>query len=437
MRSVLRFDSGLSPRANPTAFRVANTGQGTRGQQALEWTPASFPRLAPRGLRRDHRSRSLVTFLIDRDAPQLPEEVLADLLDDIPRVSAEARALLGPMMAARDELRRRLEENEWIELIPEDMESETIAAVDGAFVPESLYAGDLLVTLAVAAEGLTPSGAIGSCPVHSSWNRFLVHDFDVDRLAKAAMTAQELHLLTKLPHDMCVLDGSHQTPVIQFNSALTSHSPEVRRLAIEVFEEFDTAARLAELCDPETGSRVIASPKADSSRELARFFEKRFNMTLPAADKLLAALVLEEGEMLKAIKAPESWAHLHVSVESIDDKAAKAMARLLDAAIEPLRQRCVRITYIKPKTCSTAIKIEFKEKQGADFRRRVSYQVAAETPGPHLQEPFCQFLADRWAKSAKLGVQAMLQGVRLDLAETDAGVLEYMLRSNRSNGGTA
>lgn len=376
-----------------------------------------------------------MTFLIERDAPQLPEEVLANLLEEIPRVSAEAQALLGPMVASREELRRRLEDNEWIEPIPDDIPTETIAAVDGAFVTESLYAGDLLVTLAVAAEGLTPSGAVGSCPVHSSWSRFLVHDFDVDRLAKAAMTAQELHLLTKLPHDMCVLDGSHQTPVIQFNSALTSHSPEVRRRAIEIFEEFDTAARLAELCDPAKGSRIIASPKADSSRELARFFEKRFDMTLPAADKLLAALVLEEGEMLKAIKAPESWANLHVQADAIDDKDAKAVAKVLNEAIEPLRQRSVRITYIKPKTCSTAVKIEFKEQQGADFRRRVSAQVAAETPGPHLQEPFCQFLADRWAKSAKLGVRAMLQGVRLDLADSDVQVLEYMLRSNRSNGG--
>jgi hypothetical protein len=378
---------------------------------------------------------------LSAEVPQLPAEVLATLLDSVPKITGEARRLIGPMVEHRDELRIELLKREWIEDIADEPASKSIAAVDGAAAQESLYAGDLVVALAVAAEGLTPTGLFDvSCPVHSAWSRFLVHDFDLDRLGKVAMVAQELHLLRQLGHDMCILDGSHQTPVIVLNSALTSHSPEVRGLAVEICEEFKVRETLAHLCHPDSGASVVACPKSDSSRDLACYFEEtfkdEFKLRLPAADKVLAALILEPGEMFKAVRVPRSWAKLHVTVERIDDPAAKAMARDLDKAIDPLRARSVRVTYAKPVSCTTAVKIEFKEHLGADWRREVASVVAAETPGPHLQEPYCQHLADLWAKSAGLGMKAQLQGVRLDLAEgDDNSYLEYMLRSYRTVGG--
>lgn len=371
-----------------------------------------------------------------QDAPQLPAEVLAALLERVPEITAQVRAVIGPVAQRREELRAKLRERNWIEPIAEP-EPKTVAAVDGAPVTDPLYAGDFVVALAVAAEGLTPAGLLDrSCLDHKIWAQFLNHDFDQDRLAKAAMAAQELLLLTQLTHDVCIFDGSHQTPVIIFNAALASKSSEVRARTIEVCEAFDVPTHLQALCDPDAGARIVGCPKSDSSRDLARFLEAAFNVRLPTTDKVIASLVLQPGEMIKAIKAPPSWAQLHIMAERTDDQAAKAMARKLDRAIRPLREQTIRIAYAKPASCSTAVKIELKEHLGPDWRRSVAGIVAAETPGPHLQEPFCQHLADLWAKSASLGAQAQLHSVRLDLTEgQDVDYLEYLLRSYRSYGG--
>ena len=319
-----------------------------------------------------------------------------------------------------------------------------MAAVDGAQIQEQLYAGDLLVAVAVAAEGLTPTGRLGEAPAHKAWSRFVNHDSDNDRLGKAAMVAQELALLRGLPHDMCILDGSHQTPVIVLNSVLASQSREVRLHAVEVLRENDAVAALAALCDPATGGKIVACPKADSSRDLGVLLTDRLaqvkSFNLPATDKVLASLVLEPGEMFKAFQVPAQWANLHIKMrDDVDERqepGLKLLARDLNKAIQPLRDRKIRITYAKPPACNTAVKIEFKDWKGPDWRRQTGAMIAAETPAPHLQEPFAQHLADQWAKSIGVGVQAQLQGVRLDLTDSrNPTFLEYLVRSYRTFGG--
>ena len=226
------------------------------------------------------------------------------MLDRIPQIARDARALISPVSQARAKLREVLEKRNWIEPIPDDTSAfASVAAVDGGQVVESMYAGDLVASLAVAAEGLHPVNLTASCQIHSSWSRFLVHNYDLDRLAKCAMVAQEVSLLGGLDHDMVIFDGSHQTPVIVLNSALASEDPEVRRLAVEVCDEFNVKEGLERLCSRDN---VIACPKSDSSRDLARYYEKNLaqefpnGLQLPASDKVLAALILEPGEMLKA-----------------------------------------------------------------------------------------------------------------------------------------
>lgn len=376
--------------------------------------------------------------------PQLPAEVLATMLREIKGLSGDARSLLSPMIDQRDELRDRLLARGWIEAIDTSRPVGTTVAVDGAQIQEPLYAGDLVVALAVAAEGITPAGRLGEAPVHSTWQRFLNHEGDNDRLAKAAMVAQELKLLQGLPHDMCILDGSHQTPVIVINSALSSQSAQVRQAAVEVLHEYGAVSALGDLCDPEVGGKIVASPKSDSSRDLIGLLQERFAseqvFNLPGTDKVLASLALEPGEMFQAFRVPKSWEGLHIATrrelrEYRDDPLVK-LARELDEKIQPLRDRRIRITYAKPTGCSTAVKIEFKERKGADWRRDVCAMIGAETPAPHLQEPFAQHLADQWAKSIGVGVQAQLHGMRLDLAENgDQAFLEYVLRSYRTVGG--
>jgi hypothetical protein len=372
------------------------------------------------------------------EAPQLPQEVLKSMLDRIPQISLDAKDLITPVSEARDQLRDALMQRKWIEPIPDDVPAlDSVAAVDGGQVVESMYAGDLVAALAVAAEGLHPANLTASARVHSSWTRFLVHNYDLDRLSKCAMVAQELSLLGGLDHDMVIFDGSHQTPVIVLNSALASGDAEVRRLAVEVCDEFDVESGLQQLCFRDN---IIACPKSDSSRDLSQYYERNLGrefpngLHLPASDKVLAALVLEPGEMLNAAQVPNSWSELHII--SAKDPVASQMAKKLDAVISPLRDRDIAVYYAKPYEASTAVKVEFKKRLGSERRVQTARMISIETPGPHLQEPFCQFLADLWAKSVSLAVAAQIQGVRLDIAEhASPAHLEYLLRSYRTFGG--
>ncbi|WP_147265154.1 hypothetical protein [Micromonospora sp. LHW51205] len=376
--------------------------------------------------------------------PQLPAEVIATMLRGIKELSKDARQILSPMVEQRDELRKLLLQRKWIEKIDASIPVGSVAAVDGAQIQETLYAGDLVVAVAVAAEGLTPAGRLGEATVHSTWQRFTNHDGDNDRLGKVAMVAQELKLLQGLPHNMCILDGSHQTPVIVINSALSSQSKEVRQAALEVLEENNAVSALRDLCSPERGGKIVACPKSDSSRDLIGLLTDRLSghktFDLPGTDKVLASLVLEPGEMFQAFRVPKAWEGLHIEtrreLRSDPGDPVVNIASQLDQCIQPLRDRTIRITYAKPAGCSTAVKIEFKEHRGADWRKEVCAMIGAETPAPHLQEPFAQHLADQWAKSIGIGVQAQLQGMRLDLAENGAPeFLEYVLRSYRTIGG--
>ena len=253
----------------------------------------------------------------ETSAPNLPQDVIQGLLDRVPQLTDDAQAMLAPVSDQKDVLRKVLLDDGRILPIPNEVAGRTLVAVDGAPVMESLYAADLLGAVAVAAEGLNPPGLTGAgdCAAQSTWVRFLRHDSDLDRLAKAAMMAQELALLRGLSHDVCILDGSHQTAAIVFNSVLTSQSDAVRQLGVEVCREFDTPGALADVCHPKRGQKIVASPKSDSSTFLADYFGEKYGMSLPVTDKFLAAMVLEPGEMIRPIP-PQGWDSLHIQARN-------------------------------------------------------------------------------------------------------------------------
>jgi hypothetical protein len=122
-----------------------------------------------------------------------------------------------------------------------------------------------------------------------------------------------------------------------------------------------------------------------------------------------------------------------------DDAEAGAQLRAVS-----LRRRGegegVGVTYVKPESCSTALRVELKASQGRAHASWLARVLSDETPGPWLQEPYAQHQADLWAKSIGVGVDGAIHAMRLAIAgEGDASYLEYLLRSYRttSTGGRA
>lgn len=352
----------------------------------------------------------------------LPADMLESVLRDADRMAADTTALLEPLYSQRARLRARLQEEGQIITVPPQVDQLTLGAVDGGSVVDQLYAADRLVVCALVAEGMHTirSGEIH----HSVWTQVLAHQTDLDRLASAVMTCLELSLLRGIGYQVRIFDGSHQTPVIALNSALSSANPRVRAVTAQIVEETGAVDALRLLCHDTEGAQIVALPKADSATEFRDKYKREYAFDLPpVTDRVLATEVLERGEMLKPRK-PENWQRLHIfSRRNTGEDAEQEpdprviqhvhqVANKLDAAIEPLRHcreagHGIGITYLKPHSSDTCVKIEYKASAGLHHGTWLAGVLSAEVPGPHMQEPYGQFVADLWAKNISTAAEAL------------------------------
>lgn len=384
--------------------------------------------------------------------PQLPSALLKDVLRDAQRQADTADAMLAGVEEHRHEWRQLLLDAGQIVPLPAPPTGLTLAAVDGGCVVDQMYAADRVLAAAVVAEGLRTekTGELH----HALWIETMRHQPDVDRLASAVMIGLELVLISRVSYDVRIFDGSHQTPVIALNSGLSSINPDVREMAAHVVRENDVVGALRAMCDPVDGAMIVGLPKADSSTAFCEKYARDYGFDLPRrdmaapvsesngpsiSDRFLAAQLLDRGEMLLPRK-PEDWHQLHIGTRSGDSPEKRQwivdIAKELDAAIEPLR-RCgeagqgVGITYVKPPTADTCIKIEFKASRGIEHGKRLGALLGAEVSGPHMFEPFAQYVADLWAKNISIAADAV-SAAALHKMPTDASYRNYLRVGHRT-----
>jgi hypothetical protein len=385
----------------------------------------------------------------DLDRLTLPADMLETFLAEAPRLAREVAELLEPVSARRDDLRAALSRE--IVAVPEPPDPmPSLGAVDGGFVVEQLYAADRLVVGALVAEGLnTPrTGELH----HSAWTTTQPHQHDLDRLATAAMICQELKLLHGISYQLRIFDGSHQTPVIALNSALSSANPFVRWMAADLVQQTDAIDALVEMCDDHRGQMIVGLPKSDPSTEFCQQYGKQYGLDLPpVTDRFLATLILERGQMLRPRKTI-SWRNLHIlhrredrensdGERELDPRRARLVretAKQLNDAIGPLRQagqsgQGVGITYLKPHRADTVIKIEYKASLTRDFGARIASILSGEILGPHMLEPYAQFVADLWAKNIATAAAALGASTRNHLPP-DSEWSRYLLLGYRTSG---
>jgi hypothetical protein len=377
----------------------------------------------------------------------LPADMLESVLRDAERLAAETERLLAPVAEQRQELRERLEQEGQILAVPDEPSTTSLGAVDGGCVVDQLYAADRLVVAALVAEGLhtVHTGELH----HATWTQTVSHQPDLDRLASAVMVCLELSLLRGINYETRIFDGSHQTPIIVLNSALSSRNPEVRRRAAEIVAETGAVDALEQMCDDRRGKNVVGLPKADSSTEFCVKYTRDYGFRLPPiTDRFLAAQVLDRGEMLLPRK-PQNWHQLHINARRDNDqpetvepdptvaKFVQEVAGALDTAIKPLRHshtpgRGVGITYLKPHSSDACIKIEFKASTGREHGTSLAAVLAAEVSGPHMQEPYAQFVADLWAKNVSMAADALAAAARHRMP-ADSPWSRYLLLGYRSS----
>lgn len=336
--------------------------------------------------------------------------------------------LLGPAFDRRDELRSGLETLGLIRR-PDVGAPKTVAGIDGGYAVERTAAIDLILSVAVGVEGLSQETTTWEGTQYEWWSRVANHDPDAERLARGGMVAQELAILAKAPHAVRILDGSHLTLVIQLNAAMSSTSDDVRAEARRLWTSLDTATTLAEAC---RNPGIVAMPKYDSSRTIAKELGDHLGFEIPGDDKYLMGLLLEAGEMIKPHPVPpEPWSSLHFTAVGADDEP---YAKTFTRAIEPLRQRKLAFTYFKPDEFSPAFRIELKGMTDTELDAICS-TIAGQITGPFVREPYPQYLADVMAKSVGLGLSALQSAVQLGLSNTGRPeIARFLIHSYRTEG---
>lgn len=381
----------------------------------------------------------------------LATELITSLLGQSAALAGQAHNLLFPVAHARNELRNRLlAEGQIIRLDTlTPMPQVSLAAVDGGSVRQHLYAADLMVAVGASAEGLISTGNLPLA--HRHWTQVIEHESENDRLLSAAMASLELCVIAELTHGIRILDGSYGTPVIAFSTALAARSTRVAEAATalvteEVVHAIDGLAAPDLLANP---GEIVALPKADSSHAFSDRYRTDYDLDLPGGDRFLAAQILQPGEMLYPRSAPE-LAGMHFTVRDDSPRMVKAAAERLGAAITPIRDaasdRQILVTYVKPATADTVVKIETRVSESlpkvadptsvaAREVARIARLISDETPGPHMQEPFCQYMVDLAAKSVSVGAEALNASMLNDLPEGSDGYATWLARSYRTQSG--
>jgi len=384
------------------------------------------------------------------EEPQLRQPLVASLLTgliaDAGSLAMQAHALLSPVADRKSDLRTALlGEGQIIRFDAATPATVSLAAVDGGSVKETLYAADLLIAVGASASGMHTDETI---PLgHRHFTVVRQHVSENDRLLSAAMASLELCLLAELVHDLRILDGSHTTPIIALSTALAARDPQVAAAAAELVTD-EVIAAVAALADPRrrpTGGNIVALPKADSSHAFTDLYRRRYGLDLPGGDRFMAAQVLEPGEMLYPRPAAEIT-QLHFPIADDAAPAVRKAATALDRAVSPLRdaaqQRRLLVSYLKPTSADTVIKMEFRVSEPliapgepgvpVDEAADLAKILSDETPGPFMQEPFAQYAVDVAAKSVSVGANAVKEAMLGRLPDGGAGYASLLARSYRT-----
>ena len=366
---------------------------------------------------------------------RLPEDLLAHLLADTPRVAQQVLDLMSPALEQRDQLRAAAEHLGLIEQVTPGSPT-TVCAVDGGFAVERTIAVDIVMAVAVGVEGFADHGTPPAWDdnQYASFHQVLLHNLHNERLARAATHAHEVAILADAPHDLRIYDGSHLTPVIQLNSGLSSEYDDVSGLAADVCAEVELEDALQAFAE---NPAIIAMPKYDSSGEICKQLEGEIGHRVPGDDKYVTSLILRGGEYIVPfqVSGPE-WPQLHIAAKPHTRADVSGIPKALDDKLEPLRQRELQVTYWRPDDVSPAYRIEAKPAL-ARHPRALSTAfstLAAQITGPFVREPYPQYLADVMAKSVSLGLEALQTAAQLALTRDNPDLAPLLTHSYRTEG---
>jgi len=289
-----------------------------------------------------------------------------------------------------------------------------MCAIDGGRVTEHLYAADLLAAVACTANGRYARTALDG--PQAQWADLFTHTPDVDRIAGTAMAALELAVANTAPHQVRLLDGSFLTAAVEVRKGLSSTIPTVRDTVARLVRDYRLPETLSELL---TGQErpVWALPKSETATIWRDLLARETGTLLPVTDRVLAAQVLEPGELL-APRPMSEWDNAFINPRSDASDEVKSASQSMNAALQAASAAAAEgrlvTTYFRPRRGVGVFRVEFTRPTASDQETAINAAALldAETYAPHMMEPFAQWAVDKRAKEVSAGVRALRAAVQ-------------------------
>jgi len=316
----------------------------------------------------------------------------------------------------------------------------TTCAADGSYAIDRLLTCDMVASVAVAVEGLTPPSEDRHWerPHHLTFVQSEPHHADTATILRSVMMGNELKLAVNAPHDLVMFDGSSTLPIIYFNQALTS-APDIPELTCSrefldhCVEYLD--AYLKFLSSSRSDKHFVAVPKYSTRREIG----KRLEAQAAQDDRGLLTLLLLPGELTKPITLEQPGQKWHFTTSRLSAELRPKVDSLAKEIVQKLEQ--VRVFYYKPHDWLPALRLEVSEAISSNSNRMgiVIQGIKLQCATAAMLEPYPLYLADRTVKSLSRALPTFKQVATQRVAEKysgDVGEVFFALHGYRSEGGT-
>lgn len=309
----------------------------------------------------------------------------------------------------------------------------TSCGVDGAYGIEQLLATDLIVSAAVAMEGLTPPSETRYWPdpKHHTHVAAEPHDPSTTSILRGITIGNEYRLAVQGPHDVVFIDGSFTTGVIYFNQALNQlSSTNTSQLFIDNASEY-LQNYLEAIKSDRSDKQYAAVPKYTSRREIG----KLLGWPESYDDRAMLTDVLQAGELTKPILLENPKSPWHLNARPLrDDVTVKCSKEIAQ------RLKNVYVVYYRPNSALPALRVEvpFNIANNPSRLSQVIYALKHQCTSPAILEPYPLYMADRMVKSLSGAIPAFRQILTQQVAENYDGNLSDIflnLHSYRTESG--
>lgn len=358
--------------------------------------------------------------------------LLDEVLTLIPGLSSQVENVFSDFSVLNEDFGNRFREHDYVLPVRPAPPPGSLCAVDGARVQEKMYAADLLIAVAVSANG---KSGLRDLPTPSkAWGQILENDAGNSRVNAAAMASLEANLLADMPHQVRILDGSFITPLLGISEGVQSKNRRNRKVVYDLLSnpQTDPAEALAHIYSHTADRPIIAIPKSDTSSHYVEHVNKTFHIHIKLRDRFFATQTLEAGEYLKPLPL---FSYMNYTVPSHQDSLVKEKKILstIQKSVDILAGRSSRnemfFTYVKPTNSTTVIRFEFLCEKGEEeaTASRLAALIDGETHAPHMLEPYAQVVVDKQAKAISPATQTVKNMIVSNLTEDEKRQYGHLL----------